>query len=131
MNRLGVAVIGLGEFGEIHTQVLSGLSNVDLVAVCTRREGRARDVASRYGARRYYTDYRKLLKDKEIQAVTIATSESVHKEITVAAAEKGKDVLVEKPFAMTLDDADEMIRAVYKAGISCMVGHVLKFDTQW
>jgi len=131
LNKLGLAVIGLGEFGEIHTQVLSGLSDVDLVAVCTRRESRARDVASRYGARRYYTDYRKLLEDKEIQAVIIATSESLHKEITIAAAEKGKDILVEKPFAMTLNDADEMIRAVKKAGILCVVGHVLKFDTRY
>mgnify|MGYP001117268598 CR=1 FL=1 len=110
---------------------MSGLAEVDLVAVCTRREQRAKEIAGKYNARKYYTDYRKLVADKEIEAVTVATSESVHKEVTIAAAENGKHVMVEKPFAMNLDDADEMISAVRKAGVSCMVGHVLKFDTRY
>jgi predicted dehydrogenase len=110
---------------------LSCLPNVDLAAVCTRREHRAKEVAGKYNVRKYYTDYRKLIEDHEIDAVTIATSESVHKEITIATAELGKHVMVEKPFAMNLKDADEMIAAVRKAAISCMVGHVLKFDTRY
>ena len=131
MEKLRVGVIGLGEFGEVHTQALSSLANVDLVAVCTRREHRAKEIASRYNVKKYYTDYRKLIGDTGIDAVTVATSESVHKEITIAAAEHGKHVMVEKPFAMNLADADEMIQAVRKAGVSCMVGHVLKFDTRY
>jgi predicted dehydrogenase len=131
LEELRVAVIGLGEFGEIQTHVLSGLPNADVVAVCTRREFRAREVAKKYGVRKYYTDYKKLLQDPEIEAAVIATSEAAHKEITIAAAENGKQILIEKPFAMNLSDADEMIRAVHKAGVSCMVGHVLKFDTRY
>ena len=131
MEKLRVGVIGLGEFGEIHTQVLSGLPNVDVVAVCTRRESRASEVATKCNVRKYYTDYRKLVQDPEIEAVTIATSEKAHKEVTIAAAENKKHILVEKPFALTLDEADEMISAVHRAGVSCMVGHVLRFDTRY
>lgn len=131
MERLRVGVIGLGEFGEVHTQTLSSMPNVDLVAVCTRRERRAKEVASKYKVAKYYTDYRKLIADPEIEALTIATSENVHKEITIAAAAEGKHVMVEKPFASNLTDADEMIQAVRETGISCMVGHVLKFDTRY
>jgi len=131
LDRLKVAVIGLGEFGEIQTSVFSGLPNAEVTAVCTRRELRAKEIAKKFKVNKYYTDYRKLLQDAEVDAVAITTSEAVHKEITIAAAQSGKQILVEKPFAMNIKDADEMIQAVHDAGVSCMVGHVLKFDTRY
>jgi predicted dehydrogenase len=131
LDKLRVAVIGLGEFGELQTSVLSGLPNAEVVAVCTRREFRVKEVAKKYNVKEHYTDYRKVLQNSEIDAVTITTSEAAHKEITIAAAQNGKQILVEKPFALNIKDADEMIRAVHDAGVSCMVGHVLKFDTRY
>lgn len=131
MDKLRVAVIGLGEFGELQTSVFSGLSNAQVTAVCTRREFRAKEVAKKFNVPKYYTDYRKLLQDADVDAVAITTSEAVHKEITIAAAQNHKQILVEKPFAMNIKDADEMIRAVHEASVSCMVGHVLRFDTRY
>jgi len=131
MRQVGYGVIGLGQFGEKHTHVASDLPNVNLVAVCSRREARAKEVASKYGAKRWYTDVRKMLQDKEIEAVSIVTAENEHREPTIIAAEAGKHILLEKPIAMNLKDADDMIEATRKANVFFMVAHILRFDTRY
>ena len=131
MDKVGYGVIGLGQFGEKHTQVLSSLPNVDLIAVCSRRKERAKEVAEKYGAKKWYTDFNEMLENKEIEAVSIVTAEPEHREPTVAAAKKGKHILLEKPMAMNLEDADAMIKATQKAGIFFMVGHILRFCTSY
>jgi predicted dehydrogenase len=131
LRSVGFGVIGLGQFGEKHTHVLSALPNVRLVAVCSRRVARAEEVASKYGAERYYTDVKDLVRDKEIEAVSIATAENEHLEPTLAAAEAGKHILLEKPIALSLSDADEMIEATRKASVFFMIGHILRFETRY
>jgi len=131
MRQVGYGVIGLGQFGEKHTHVASDLPNVDLVAVCSRRETRAKEVASKYGVKRWYTDVQKMLQDREVEAVSIVTAENEHREPTIMAAKAGKHVLLEKPIAMNLKDADDMIEATRKANVFFMVGHILRFDTRY
>jgi UDP-N-acetylglucosamine 3-dehydrogenase len=131
MREVGVGVIGGGWFGEIHMHTLSKLPNAKLVAVCSRREEHAKELASKYGAKKWYTDMYQLVRDKEIEAVHVVTAEPEHREPTVAAAENGKHVLVEKPIATTLKDADAMIAAAKKANVFFMVAEELRFDPRY
>jgi UDP-N-acetylglucosamine 3-dehydrogenase len=131
MGKLRVGVIGLGSFGEKHVQALKAIPYVELVAVCSRREQRAREVASQHHIAKYYTNYLELVEDPRIEAVTIATGDAEHKDPTIAAAKAGKHILVEKPIAATLKDADEMIAAARRYSIIFMVGHILRFDPRY
>ena len=131
MDKVRVAVVGLGWFGEKHARILSQLPNVQLVAVCSRRAGRAHEVARRYGVKKTYTDWHKLASDPAIDAVTVTTHLPDHREPVVAAAESGKHVYVEKPIAGNLKDADAMISSTRKAGVLFMVGHILRFENRY
>jgi len=131
MKTVRVGVVGLGWFGEKHLQILSQFPNVEVVAVCSRTEARAKEVAKRYGVKTTYNDWNKLAKDPRIDAVIVATHLPDHREPVVAAAEAGKDVFVEKPIAWSLEDADAMISAVKKASVSFMVGHILRFENRY
>ena len=85
--------------------------NRRLVAVCDLNEGRAREVAERYGVPNVYTDYRDLLARDDIAAVSIATPDFAHRDLAVAAAQAGKHILVEKPLATTVEDAAAILRS--------------------
>ncbi|ASI99071.1 Gfo/Idh/MocA family protein [Thermococcus celer] len=80
----------------------------------------ARAEARRYGAR-FYGDYEVLLRDENVEAVYIAIETYRHKEIAVRAAEEGKHILLEKPIALNLKDADEVIKAAERAGVKLML----------
>jgi predicted dehydrogenase len=114
-------VIGAGLFGENHALVYSRLPKVELVAVCDQNEERAREVAARYGAQAYYTDYAELLADPDIQAVSIATPDFAHTEIALAAAQSGKHILCEKPLATTVEEAQAVVDAAARAEVKLMV----------
>jgi len=123
----GFGVIGVGTWGEYHALTYSHYPGAALVAVCDKEETRAQAIAAKYGAQRYYTDYRELLGDPEVQAVSVATPDFLHREIAVAAAEAGKDILVEKPLATTVKDAQAIVEATDRAGVKLMVD----FHNRW
>src|SRR3954471_8496086 len=121
MERVGFGVIGAGLFGENHALVYSRLPGVELVTVCDQNEARAREIAERYGARSYVTDYQQLLTDPEIRAVSIATPDFAHAEIAMAAAQAGKHILCEKPLATDVEEAQAIVDAAAGAGVKLMV----------
>jgi len=119
--KTGFGVIGVGVHGERHVIVYSSHRDVNLVAICDQNEKRSKKIAQKYHVETYYTDYRKLLDDPRIAAVSVVTPDFAHREIVVAAAEKGKHILVEKPFATTIEDAEAMVDAVTKNKVKLMV----------
>jgi predicted dehydrogenase len=123
--KLRTAVIGAGHLGREHARVYSSLENVKLIAVCDINEKTGRAVADRHGVG-YVNDYRKLL--KEVEAVSIATPTIDHHQVTCACLEAGINVLVEKPIARTLGEADEMIRIAEQKGLVLHVGHIERFN---
>lgn len=123
-------VIGLGFFGEKHTEVLKDLPGVELIAVCTRRPHRLQEISQRFNVPKTYTDYKKLLDDKEIEAVSIVTHINDHRDIAIDALEAGKHVFLEKPMAGTVEDCNRIIEAVKSAKGKFMVGHICRFDTR-
>ena len=122
MQPVDFAVIGTGIVGGTwHAHVYSHLPQANLAAVCDLNEQRAHAVADKYAVDTVYTDYRDLLADPSIRAVSIATPDFAHREIAVAAAEAGKHILVEKPLATTVKDAEAIVRAAQRAGVKLMV----------
>lgn len=109
MKRLNIAVIGCGNVSKVHFAATTSNPAAKLIAVCDIKEERARTVSEQYGVP-YYTDYNEVLALKP-DAIHVCTPHHVHAEITVAAANQKIHVLTEKPMAVTLYDADRMIRA--------------------
>lgn len=121
MKKLGVAVIGMGAAGCLHVESYNELKEkTKLLAICDTDRDCAETNASMYGASAC-TDYHELFKRPDVDIVDICLPHHLHAEAAIAAAEAGKHVLVEKPIATTLKDADRMIAAVKKAGVKLMV----------
>lgn len=111
MKMIRVGVIGAGGIANTHLSEYAKQSDVKIQAVADVNVESAERACEKYDIPHAYADYRELLSDEEIQAVTIAVPPFLHKEVVVAAAEAGKHVHCEKPMALTLEDADAMIAA--------------------
>ena len=121
-------VIGLGWFGEIHADTLAGMPGIELAALCTRRHERLRELADRYGVAARYSNYRQLLDDPTVDAVSITTHVYDHRDIAIDALRSGKHVLLEKPMAPTAEDCDRILEAARQSSGLFMVGHICRFD---
>jgi predicted dehydrogenase len=130
-DRLRVGVIGLGAFGESHIRAYQGLPFVEIAAVASRSSERAMEIAKRYNIPSWYGSYGELISNESIQAVSITTAESEHREPAVEALAVGKHVLVEKPLASTAEDASAILAAARNASGILMPGHVLRFDPRY
>lgn len=128
MNKVRVAVIGAGSISESHLNSYQNNPNADIVAICDLNEERAKSAAQKYGAQKTYTDYNELLADPEIDAVSICTWNNQHAVISIAAANAGKHVLVEKPLCRTVEEALEIQKAAHVGKKVFQVGYVRRFD---
>lgn len=127
-KRLKTAVIGVGSLGKNHARVQAALASegkIELVGVCDANEETANNVAAEQHCRAF-TEWRALL-DKT-DAVSIATPTETHAEIAVEFLKRGVHVLVEKPMARTLDEADLMIATAQASGAKLMVGQLERFN---
>ena len=127
MPEVGFGVIGVGTWGELHAKVYASTPGARLAAVCDANGERARQVGGACGAAQIYTDYRELLADQTVQAISIVLPDFLHREAVVAAAEAGKHILVEKPLATTEEDGRAMIEAARSAGVTLFVD----FHNRW
>jgi predicted dehydrogenase len=121
-----LAIIGCGGIANgKHMPSLSKLSHVKIVAFCDLIEERAVKAAKEYGVpdAKVYTDYKELLKDKDIEVVHVCTPNRSHSEITIAALEAGKHVMCEKPMAKTSEEARKMLEAARKSGKKLTIGY--------
>ena len=126
MKKLGVAVIGTGFWGKNHARVYKELESTELVAICDRDSQRAKAIASQLGVKAY-TNSSKMLKNKEIEAISICTwSTSLAKE-AMKALGAGKHVLVEKPMATTTKQAENLVAAAEENGLHFTVGFLMRF----
>jgi len=99
----------------------------DLIAVSRAQAELAESFANEFGARRWYSDWRELLLDHEIDAVYVATPVHLHAEQTIAAAEAGKHVLCEKPMALNVAECDRMIAACRSSNVRLGVAYYRHF----
>jgi len=122
---LRIGVIGVGHLGKHHARILSSLPDVELVAVVDTNRPRAEEVAVSNGAQPLF-DSRDLL--GRVDAVTVAVPTEIHRDITLPFLQAGVPVLVEKPMARSLAEADEMIAAAAGASVALGVGHTERFN---
>ncbi|MDN5764375.1 MAG: Gfo/Idh/MocA family oxidoreductase [Humibacillus sp.] len=118
-----IGIIGAGAVAPLHARAAGLLTDVQLTAVCDLQPHTAAEVAEPVGAA-VFTDYRDLLASGTTDAVIVNTPHFLHREMAVAAAEAGQQVLVEKPMAITLADCDAMTDAAERAGVVMRVGHI-------
>lgn len=124
---LKVAVIGIGSISEYHIKPYLANRDVELVAFCDVNEERLAAKGKQYQVDKLFVHYEDLLKEDDIDAVSICTWNDTHAEIAIAALKAGKHVLVEKPLSMNLDQARAVQQAAESAGKIAQVGFVRRF----
>jgi len=126
-RRLRVALLGTGWVADFHARAVRGHPGAELVAAANWRQPSLRALAERHHIPRTTTDWRALAADPGIDAAVIATPNALHAPQAIAFLEAGKHVLVEKPMAATLAEADAMVAAAGRAGGLLMVAHCWRF----
>ena len=113
-------IIGLGNIANKFATDLATIENAELVAVASRSQENADEFAKKYNSKKAYNSYLDLAKDAEVDAVYIATPHSFHKEHTILCLKNKKAVLCEKPFAMNLQEVEEMIAVAKENNVLLM-----------
>ncbi|MEM3823917.1 MAG: Gfo/Idh/MocA family oxidoreductase [Candidatus Bathyarchaeia archaeon] len=126
MKKLGVAVIGAGFWGRNHARVFKELKETELLAVCDVDFERAKDVAKQFNATPY-ASLEKMLKKEGIEAVSICTWSTNLAKIALKAMESGKHVLVEKPMATNVRQAEKLLETAEKEKLHLTVGFLMRF----
>ena len=125
---LRVGVIGLGSMGSQHLRVYRDLANDCEVVAVAEKDERRRDLYQKRDGREWYQDYRDMLAGTKLDAVSIALPNELHCRAAIDCLNGGVDVLVEKPIALTIDDARKMIAVAKRKERILMVGHVERFN---
>lgn len=127
MIRFGL--LGCGRIAKRHSDLLGGnnIAGARLVAVCDSQQARADALAAKFGIPAHY-DLDDMLARKDIDVVVVLTPSGLHPQHAIACARVGKHVVVEKPMALRLQDADDMIRACDEAGVKLFVVKQNRFN---
>jgi UDP-N-acetylglucosamine 3-dehydrogenase len=126
MKKLGAAVVGTGFWGKNHARVYNELEETSLKAVYDINAERAKAVAEQYNAKPY-SSLRKMLQDKDIKIVSVCTWSTSLAKVATEAARAGKHVLVEKPMAANVKQAERLLEAAKKSRIHLTVGFLMRF----
>jgi predicted dehydrogenase len=123
--RLPVGVVGVGALGQHHARHLAGLNDVRLVGIYDLDSARARKIAGELGTVAF-GDMDELL--VKVEAVTVAVPTPAHAEVGIRALRRGVPVLMEKPLAATLAEADDLIAEARKRRVQLQVGHIERYN---
>lgn len=126
---LKFALVGCGRIAKRHSELLGNnqISGASLAAVCDLAPEKAARVAGQFGVPGY-TDMHDMMDGNDIDVVVVLSESGRHAEQVVALARHGKHIVVEKPLALTLDDADAMIKACDEAGVRLFVVKQNRFN---
>jgi predicted dehydrogenase len=127
-NPLKVGLIGTGSIAQVHGNAYKKFpEKVELTAVCDISEEAVKRFANSFKVKEIFTNPEELLEKADIDAVDICTTHDTHYQITLAAIEAGKHILLEKPMAIQLDHCKEMVKKADQAGLTFMIGQNLRF----
>jgi myo-inositol 2-dehydrogenase / D-chiro-inositol 1-dehydrogenase len=131
-GRVKVGIIGSGFEADIHAESFRILpEEAEVVAVSSPTPGHAEAFARRHHLSRFFTDYRQMLAEPDIELITIAAPNSLHAQMTLNAAGAGKHIVCEKPLCMTLEEADLMIDTCRRQGVLLMYAEELFFTPKY
>jgi predicted dehydrogenase len=133
--EVGFGMLGYAFMGRAHSNALKTLPYMmyppvavpKLVAISGRDESEVAEAASRYGYQKYYTDWREMVEDKDVQILDNGGPNDIHAEPSILAAQLGKHVLCEKPLGRTAEESKTMLEAVEKADVKHMVAFNYRF----
>ncbi len=130
-ETIGIGVIGAGFMGQLHARAFSQLPDVRVAAVSDPALERPPELPEQEEPPVLCADAAELADRSDVDAVLIASPEPLHRKAVEAAAQAGKHILLEKPIATTLEDADAIIEAAQKAGVHLMLAHILRYDVRY
>ncbi|MCL2513779.1 MAG: Gfo/Idh/MocA family oxidoreductase [Oscillospiraceae bacterium] len=133
-KTLNIGLVGYKFMGRAHSSAYMRIpmffdpgADIRLKSICGRNAQWLADVQKKFGFEGYDTNWKELVKRPDIDIIDITTPSNFHKEIAVAAAENGKHVFCEKPLALNVKDAEEMLAAAKKAGVKHQIGFNYRF----
>ena len=124
---LNVSVIGTGSMGRNHIRTYSKLNNANLVAICDIDAEAGKKIAEDYKIK-FYKDYIEMMAKEKLDVISIVVPTKLHKEIAIHAIEQGINVLIEKPIANSIAEAQEIFKAAKEHDVKVMVGHLERFN---
>ena len=132
MAKVKVGIIGSQFEADIHAASFQIMpEEAEVVAVASPTPGNAGHLAKRYGIPRVFLDYREMLKEPDIEMVTITAPNQLHAQMTADIAKSGKHAVCEKPLCMTLEEADGMIEICRKQGVLLMYAEELFYTPKY
>ena len=130
-KALGIAVVGAGRIGGLRARLASEYPAVGFIAISDADPARARELAQEVGAQFHTGDNLAAISRPEVNAVIVATSEGEHAKAVMQALERGKSVLVEKPIALSLAEADRIAAEVSKRNADLRVGYSRRYKDRY
>ena len=128
---IGLAIVGSGRIGTLRARLAAAHPAVRFIAVSDQSADAAKKLATTVGAQVHGTDNDEVISRPEVNAVVVSTSEGEHLAPILKALELGKRVLVEKPLALTLADADRVLKAIEKSGVDVRVGYSRRYKDRY
>ncbi len=130
-GEIGIGIIGAGFMGLLHARALAQLPGVRIAAVSDPLLADPPKLPGQEQPLRLYREHRDLLAREDLQAVVIASPETLHRQAVEDAARAGRHILLEKPIATTLEDADAIIAAAERHKVKLMLAHILRYDVRY
>ncbi len=130
MKKIKVGVIGIGVMGRSHVRVYSSMKNAELVAIADSSQENLDSAEQEFGLDKVakYTDFRKMIKEESMDAVSICVPTKMHFEAAQAAIKAGLHVLVEKPMTATVEEAQKLISLANQHKTKLFIGHIERFN---
>lgn len=126
-NQIRVAIIGLGFMGQNHLRIFSQIKNVKVIAASDTNDKILKQISARYPIK-VYANYLKMLLDEDIDVVSIAVPTTYHFDVAKEVIRNRKHLLIEKPIAINVDQAEKMIDLAKRNNLILGVGHIERFN---
>ena len=125
--KLNAVVIGVGNMGRHHARNYHEIPATKLVAIADSDLKKAEEIAKKYDCKAY-SDYQAMLEREKINLVSIAVPTKLHKKVALDCINKGINILIEKPIALTVAEAKDIVHRAKQKGIKFTVGHIERFN---
>jgi predicted dehydrogenase len=131
MEKVKVGIIGSAFVSNLHAEAFQEVPDAQIVAACSPNKDHVEGFARKWKIPSAVTDYRKVMDMKDVDMVVVGIPNDLHREVVVAAAQAGKHVILEKPIAHTLEDADAMIAACKEHKVKLMYAETICFSPKY
>lgn len=126
MTKVRLGVVGLGMIGKVHAETAARLGECQLVAVSD--VNRSTEAIARTLGATYYTDYQKMIEEEDLEGVVLAVPNNLHASVGTVCAQERLHILLEKPIASTLSEADRLIESAKQNNVQLLIGHHRRFN---